>query len=140
MIGKSNMKDTITRILLKVLTILFIYNVQGTCYGCLFGLTLLSMKSVLAEFFPIIALIKWYGFITFGVLGFNIIPIIKKKYEDPVIETQLKYIREIMKESNLSDKEKRACWRKVIENILKTSSENMNNTNKKDDFENNLFD
>lgn len=132
------MKDIITRIFLKILTILFIYNVQGTCFGCCLGLMLLSLQSVLAVYIPIIALVKWYGFITFGVLIFNIKPIVKNKYEDPVIETQLKYVREIMKEGNLSDKEKRAYWRKTIDNIL--SSENTDRMNKADDFGNNLFD
>ena len=57
------MKDTITRMLLKIVNILFLYNVLGTCYGCLFGLILLSLKEALATYIYIVALVGWYGFI-----------------------------------------------------------------------------
>lgn len=133
------MKDTITRILLKILNILFLYNVLGTCYGCLLGLTLLSLQEVLAEYIPIIALVKWYGFITFGVLIFNIKLMVKKEYEDPRIEMQLKYLREILKEGNLSDKEKRTYWREAINCILKISCESKDNITNKNGYSNNLF-
>ncbi|RKI74797.1 hypothetical protein [uncultured Clostridium sp.] len=133
------MKDTITRMLLKIVNILFLYNVLGTCYGCLFGLILLSLKAALATYIPIVALVEWYGFISFGILMFNIKPMVKKKYEDPKIEMQLKYLREILKEANLSDKEKRVYWRETINCILNISTENMNKTDKDNDFNYKLF-
>lgn len=133
------MKDTITRMLLKIVNILFLYNVLGTCYGCLFGLILLSLKAALATYIPIVALVEWYGFISFGILMFNIKPMVKKKYEDPKIEMQLKYLREILKEANLSDKEKRVYWRETINCILNVSTENMNKTDKDNDFNYKLF-
>ena len=52
---------------------------------------------------------------------------------------QLKYLREILKEANLSDKEKRVYWRETINCILNISTENMNKTDKDNDFNYKLF-
>lgn len=72
------MKDIITALLLKILNILFLYNVLGTSYGCLVGLFLLSIQPLIVMFIPILGFIKWYGFITFGILIFNVKPMIRK--------------------------------------------------------------
>lgn len=133
------MKDTITRILLKIINILFMYNIRGTCLGCLVGIILLSLQPVLEIFFPVVGNIEWYGFIAFGVLLFNIKSLIKREYEDPRIEIQMKYLREMLKEGKLSDKEKRIYWREAIKCILDISSENVDKTNKEDSFSNNIL-
>lgn len=116
------MKDTITRLLLKVINILFLYNVIGTIYGCLFGLLLLSLQNVISLYLVQFKLIEWYGFIVFGVLIFNLKPLISKKYEDPRIEMRLKYIRELLKEGNFSESEKRRIWRETINEVSKELS------------------
>lgn len=133
------MKDTITRILLKILNSLFMYNIRGTCFGCLMGIILLSLQPVLETFFPVVGNIEWYGFIAFGVLMFNIKSMIKREYEDPRIEMQMKYLREMLKEGKLSDKEKRIYWREAIKCILEISSKNLDKTNEADSYSNNLF-
>lgn len=114
--------DNITKYLARVIDTLFLYNFKGTCSGILFGIFLLSVQDLLALFFPIIGLIKWYGFISFGVLLFNIKPLIKGKYVDPKIEIQLKYVREILNEGNFSNAEKKKIFRDLLK--LKYLSEN----------------
>lgn len=133
------MWDIITRFFLKVLNTLFLYNVKGTCFGCLVGLTVSSLQPMLAIYIPNFERIEWYGFVAFGVLIFNIKPMIKKEYEDPRIEIQMKYLREMLKEGKLSEKEKRLYWREAISCILNISSESVNKTNKMDGSSNNLF-
>ena len=130
------MKDNVTKILLKAINILFLYNVLGTSYGCLFGLLLLSLQKVFALFIPSFGLIKWYGFIAFGVLVFNIPPIVKKKYTDPKIETKLKYTREILKEGNFGEKEKRTIWRDMIISVSRELSEDETNIKPNNDSNN----
>lgn len=112
------MKDTGTKILLQVINILFLYNVTGTSYGVLVGLIILGCQDLITTFFPIFGLIKWYGFIAIGILIFNIKPFVKKEYVDPKMEKQLRYVREVVKEGNFSDKEKRMIWRKTINSII----------------------
>lgn len=118
--------DFVTRLLLKILNILFMYNILGTCYGCLLGIFLLSLQDVLAVYISVIGSIKWYGFIAFGVLAFNITTMTIRKYEDPDIEKRLKYIKEIIKESNFSEQEKRTIWRETVSSIIKDFSGNTN--------------
>jgi len=130
------MKNTVTKILLKTINILFLYNVLGTSYGCLFGLLLLSLQNVFALYIPLFGMIKWYGFIAFGVLTFNIPPIIKKKYTDPKIETRLKYTREILEEGNFGEKEKRIIWRDTIISVSRELSEEATNIKPSNDSNN----
>ncbi len=83
-----------------------------------------SLQPVIAIYIPSFGLIKWYGFIAFGILLFNFKPIVQKEYMHPKIEIELKYIRDMLKESNLSASEKRLIWR---ETITKVSNELLSN-------------
>lgn len=134
------MDNKITKILLNTLNILFLYNVLGTAYGCLFGLLLLSLQDVAAVYLPVIGLIRWYGFIVFGVLTFNIRPMVKQKYIDPRIEQKLKYVREILNEGNFSEKEKKQHWRKLILEILNELPESAIDKKHYKDFDDNVID
>lgn len=118
------MKDTISKLIFRCLNVLFLYNVLGTSYGCLAGILLKSLQPVIAIYIPSFGLIKWYGFIAFGILLFNFKPIVQKEYMHPKIEIELKYIRDMLKESNLSASEKRLIWR---ETITKVSNELLSN-------------
>ena len=115
--------------ILRGINILFLYNVTGTSYGVLVGLLLLSIQETIGTFLPVFNSIKWYGFIVFGILIFNIKPLIKHKYEDPSIETKMKYAREICKEANFSEKEVKMVYRKLINSILEESYVKNNNDN-----------
>lgn len=123
------MLESIVEILSKVLNILFLYNVTGTSFGVLLGLLLLSIQDVVSIYCPIFGLIRWYGFIVFGVIIFNLKIIFIKKYEDPAIEKKLKYIREVLKESNLTKTEERMLWRKAVEFILEETNNNVETNN-----------
>lgn len=118
---------------------LFLYNVLGTCYGCLIGVVLIALQDLVASYVPVIGHIKWYGFIALGVLLFNIDPIIKRKYEDPKIELRLKYIRETLKEGNFSDNEKREIWKKQINVISEELSDIGNNMANENDSNRNVL-
>lgn len=128
------MKNTTTALLLKTLNILFLYNVTGTAIGSLVGFFLLSLQQVIEMYIPFFGLIKWYGFVIFGILIFNVKPMVKKEYVDPRIETKLRYVREILEEADFSEKEKRAIWKKVIESVSNELSESTNILNVKDNF------
>lgn len=129
--------DNLTKYLAQVINILFLYNVIGTCYGVLCGIVLLSVKDLIILLLPSIGLIKWYGFIAFGVLAFNIKPLVKKKYVDPKIEMQLKYVREMIAEANFSNAEKKQIWRDTIKSISKDFSNNSHVSNNQDDISQN---
>ena len=118
-----------SRYILRGLNILFLYNVNGTSYGILVGLLLLSLQDAIGTIFPFFLSIKWYGFIVFGVIIFNIKPFIRNKYVDPTIETKLKYVREIAKEGNFSDKETKMVYRKLINNLLEEKYGRTNDDN-----------
>lgn len=126
------MKNTITYILSKTFKILFLYNVVGTSLGALVGIIFLSLQDMLATYCPAVGLVRGYGFIAFGILIFNIKPLSKKTYEDPKIELNLKYIREVIQEGNFSEKEKRAIWRKMIDSITNELLDDNNNDNQDD--------
>lgn len=134
------MRNSITRILLYVLNVLFIYDVLGTCYDCLLGLLLLSLQSALATYIEVIGLIKWYGFIVFGVLIFNIKLIVKQEYIDLRAEVRLKYTREVLKEKCWTEMEKRALWRSTIREILDDLFKNTDISNGKNDSNNGVTD
>ncbi len=102
------------------------------------GVIFLSLQNMLAEYCPAIGLIKWYGFIAFGIFIFNIKPLLKKTYEDPKIELNLKYIKEVIQEGNFSEKEKRAIWRKMIDSITNELLDENKNNNQDDN--NNVID
>lgn len=121
-------KDVFTYQISRAFNILFLYNVLGTSYGVLLGFLLLSLQDLIASLFTPFGLIKWYGFIFFGVLLFNIKPIVKKKYIDPDIERQLAYIRQMIKEGKFSDTEKRGIWRNAINSIIFEYNQNANMT------------
>lgn len=104
------------------------YNVVGTTYGALLGIFMLSIQDVIALYFPFVALIKWYGFITLGVLIFNIKPLVKRKYEEPKMEISLKYMREAIAQGNFSEKEIRQLWRDFIVTMLEEIREQSNDT------------
>lgn len=129
LVKEFKMLESIVEILSKVLNILFLYNVTGTSFGVLLGLLLLSIQDVVSIYCPIFGLIRWYGFIVFGVIIFNLKIIFIKKYEDPVIEKKLKYIREVLKESNLTKTEERMLWRKAVEFILEETNNNVETNN-----------
>uniref|UniRef100_UPI0025A9FE02 hypothetical protein n=1 Tax=Thomasclavelia cocleata TaxID=69824 RepID=UPI0025A9FE02 len=76
-------------------------------------------------------------FIAFGIFIFNIKPLLKKTYEDPKIELNLKYIKEVIQEGNFSEKEKRAIWRKMIDSITNELLDENKNNNQDD---NNVID
>ncbi len=122
------MEDKISKMLSKILNILFLYNIVGTTYGGLVGIFLLSIQDVIAIYIPFVGLIKWYGFIVFGVLVFNIKPLVKRKYEDPKMEMSLKYMREAIAQGNFSEKEIRQLWREYIVAMLKEISVQSNDT------------
>lgn len=127
--------DKLTQYFSRALNIMFLYNVLGTSYGVLLGIFLLSLQDVIASFWPIVGLIKGYGFLALGVLLFNIKPMVEKKYVDPNIERQLRYIREMIKEAKFTEQEKRAIWRNAIYSIVADNDEgtdvtsNTNNSN-----------
>lgn len=120
------MKDDISRILLKGINGLFLYNFVGTSLGCLVGLLLLSLQGLIAEYIPQIGLIKWYGFIVFGILLFNIPRFVTKKFVDPKIESKLRYLREIIKEANFSKMEAKAIWRNFLKTFIESSVDIIN--------------
>lgn len=124
--------DAFTKIFLRVLNILFLYNVVGTTFGVLVGLLLSSLKEVFALYIYQIGMIKEYGFVIFGVLLFNIPAFVKKKYLDPEIEKRLKYTREILKEGPFTEKEKKMYWREVMNTVIKEWSEDTVNTEHND--------
>lgn len=126
-------KDQLTYQLSRAINTLFLYNVLGTSYGVLLGVLIYSVQDLIALCFPVFGLIKWYGFIAFGVLLFNIKPIVKKKYIDPDIERKLVYIRQIIKTGNFTKAEERAMWRNVANSII---AEYSKTTNSKDDLHN----
>lgn len=101
------MKNIITYILSKTFKILFLYNVVGSSLGALMGVIFLSLQNMLAEYCPAIGLIKWYGFIAFGIFIFNIKPLLKT-YEDPKIELNLKYIKEVIQGREFFRKRKKS--------------------------------
>ena len=111
-------KDKITYQVSRAINSLFLYNWTGTCYGILLGITIMGFQKLIAEYFPPFGLIEWYAFIAFGVLFFNIKPMITKKYLDPNIEQHLVYIRKIIKEGKFTESEERTIWRKSINIIL----------------------
>lgn len=111
-------KEQLTYQASRAINTLFLYNVLGTSYGILFGVFIISIQKVIAIYCPIFGLIEWYGFIAFGVLLFNIKPIVKKEYLDPDIEKQLVYIRQIIKEGNLTKAEERTIWRNAVNSII----------------------
>lgn len=111
-------KDQLTYHASRAINTLLLYNILGTSYGILVGVFILSIQKVIASFLPIFDLIEWYGFIAFGILLFNIKPIVKKEYLDPDIEKRLVYIRQIIKEGNLTKAEERAIWRNAVDSII----------------------
>lgn len=123
------MKDTVSKLFIKAIDILFIYNVTGTSYGIILGVFLLSLKEALSLVCPTFGLIKWYGYIAFGVIIFNIKPMIKQTYINPRVESILKYTRELIKEGNFSEKEKKRIWHETIESISKEILENHDDAN-----------
>ena len=130
--------DNSTKYLSRAINILFLYNVIGTSCGLLVGIFLLSMQDVLSLLFPFIALIKGYGFIAFGVLLFNIKPLVKGKYTDPKIEIKLKYIREMLSEGNFSDSEQRKIWRDAITSISKELIDDTYKSGNNNDLDQNI--
>lgn len=111
-------KEQLTYQASKAINTLFLYNVLGTSYGILLGVFLMSLQKVIATYFPIFGQIEWYGFMAFGVLLFNIKPIVKKEYLDPDIEKRLVYIRQIIKEGNFTKAEERTIWRNAVNSII----------------------
>lgn len=134
------MKDTATKIILQAINVLFLYNVQGTSYGILLGLFFLSLQDAFSIYASLIGSIKWYGFIVFGVLLFNIKPLISKTYINPKIEMHLKYVRETLNESNLSDKEKKLIWKETIQSISTELSKGINITESANNSTNGVVD
>lgn len=130
------MKDIVSRIVLQAINTLFLYNIQGTSYGVLLGVFLLSLQDVFSIYILLVGSVKWYGFIAFGILLFNIKPMINKTYINPMIEMQLKYVREMLNESNLSDREKKLIWRDTIKSISNELSKGVNYTNINSDLNN----
>lgn len=120
-------KDKITLVISRVINFLFLYNPLGTSYGVLVGVTVFAFQDLIASYFPPFGSIHWFGFITLGVLLFNIKPIVTKKYLDPDIEKQLVYIRQMIKEGKLTESEERAIWRKAINSIVSEFSHATNN-------------
>lgn len=108
--------EKITKILLNVLNILFVFNIKATSYGVLFGALLLSLQNMIALYIKPVREIEWYGFVVFGILVFSLI-FSKNKYEDPNIETKLKYIHKMIREGKFSKKEEQEIWRKAIQSI-----------------------
>lgn len=121
-------KDALTYHISRAINTLFLYNVLGTTYGILLGVLICSLQDLIASFFPAFGLIKKCGFIVFGALLFNIKPMVKKEYIDPDIERRLVYIRQLIKEGNLTKTEERAIWRNLINSIAtehgKTTKDN----------------
>lgn len=120
-------KDKVTYHVSKAINILFLYNAVGTSYGILLGVTALAFQKLIALYFPPFGLIEWYGFITIGVILFNIKPMVTKKYLDPDIEKQLVYIRKYIKEGKFTESEERAIWRKAINTIVSEYGQTTNN-------------
>ena len=127
------MHDPLSKVFSKIINILFLYNVTGTSYGVLIGLLLLSLQDIISIYIPVFSLIKWYGFIILGILIFNIKPLTSNKYEDPKIEMQLKYIREMIKEGNFTAKEKKQIWENVINSTIIEFSNTTSDTENSDD-------
>jgi len=119
-------KDELTYQASKAINTLFLYNVLGTSYGVLLGILICSLQDLIASYFPFFSLIKWYGFIVFGVLLFNIKPMVKKEYLDPDIERMLVYIRQGIKEGKFTKAEERALWRNVANSIIREYSKTTN--------------
>lgn len=126
-------KDKVTYHVSRAINILFLYNAVGTSFGILVGVTVMGVQTLIAQYFPPFGLIKWYFFITLGIIIFNIKPFITKKYLDPEIERLLAYIRQTIKEGNFTESEERRIWREVIElvmaeyNHVANNDENLNN-------------
>lgn len=126
--------EVLTELLMQVINILFLYNITGTTFGILLGLFIISIQQVVIIYFPIIGHFPWYGSMSFCIMLFNKQYLFTKKYEDPMIEKRLKYVREVIKESNFSKAEERMIWRKTIEIILEeitndSISNSVNNSN-----------
>ena len=119
-------RDELTYFVSRAMNTLFLFNVVGTSYGIVFGLLIMALQELIASLFPPFGLIKWYGFIAIGVLLFNFKPIVKQKYIDPSIERELVYIRQIIKEGNFGEKEKKAIWRNAIYKIIENYNGNDN--------------
>lgn len=111
-------KDALTYHASRAINILFLYNPLGTTYGVLLGAFIYSLQDLIALYFPVFGLIKGYGFIVFGVLLFNIEPMVKKRYLDPDIERRLVYIRQLIKEGKFTKVEERAIWRNAVNSII----------------------
>lgn len=129
-------KDELTYQVSRAFNTLFLYNVLGTSRGVVLGFFLLGLQNLIAKYFPSFGLIEWYCFIMFGVILFNIEPMVKKKYIDPNIEKQLLYIRLMIKEGEFTEAEKRTIWRNAINSIILEYNQNIDTTNNNADSHN----
>lgn len=131
-----DVNDKLSYYFSKAINTLFLYNVIGTSYGVLFGILLLSIQDMIALFYQPIGLIKWYGFIAFGVLVFNAKTAISKKYLDPELEKKLKYLNEMAKAAKIKGKEEKAIWREAINNFIFQNHETANGSDNNDNSHN----
>lgn len=120
-------KDKLTYLISRAIKTLFLYNAVGTSFGILVGVTVMGLQPLIASYFQPFALIKWYAFITLGMVVFNIKPLVKKEFLDPEVERQLASIRQYIKAGNFSKSEERKMWRDVIESAITGFSQERNN-------------
>lgn len=135
---KNETNDTITRVIIKIIDVMFLNNIERTCYGFLCGTLLLSLQDFISTFFPLFGLIKWYGFICFGIMIFNLNPFIKKKYANPKIESIMNYTKEVIEEGNFSSREKKEIWKNVVTLIINNYLNNIGQSDQTEAVNNNI--
>ena len=115
-------RDTLTTWICRVLEMFLLNNPKATGLGIIVGSALEGSKEAWSKFIgipnDIILSIKWYVFICVPVALANVPFMFRKHKIDPAFETQLYQFDKVLKQSNLSETQKRLMYIEFVTNMV----------------------
>ena len=112
-------KDKVTLKIEKFLEFFLADNPVGTGFGALIGISLYGSLDALVEKFGqgigFLKSIKWYVYVAFPVILFNIPNFFRRHRLDREIEIKMHYIEEASRRGKLTEEETRKAWKDLLE-------------------------
>jgi len=126
----NNYKDAISKVLSRVLDILFVTNPKNTSLGVLFGIVIKQATDLIFYAFAITVRLSYVLCIAAGAFGFNIPSLFRDHRIDESLETAMHYITIGQKKGNFTAEEKRKQWRDFVI-LVNTQTQNSRSDEKR---------
>lgn len=132
--------DKATQLFSRAAEILFIDNPQKTSLGVVLGIIINGTVDIVLQITQYSLNISPIFFICSGIFILHLPSIFSKHRISKDIETPMHYLRELQKNGNFSEAEKRAQWRRLVELVYQKVSVDLENANQKgsEDSENKI--